>query len=211
LRRAAAGLIQILTAHNLRFSLSQGLAVAAAVQPVPVTPPILEEVRTFLIGRQRAALQDTGCRYDVVEAVLAARGDDPAWAALSVASLQRAVERPDWPQRLAAYSRCVRILRKARSEGSAPAPAVDPTRFESDAERALWEAVRAAQEQVGPESPAEALVAALERLAPPIHQFFEEVLVMHEEESLRRNRLALLQAIADLADGIADLSRLEGF
>jgi glycyl-tRNA synthetase beta subunit len=34
---------------------------------------------------------------------------------------------------------------------------------------------------------------------------------MHEAEALRRNRLALLQAIADLADGIADLSRLEGF
>jgi glycyl-tRNA synthetase len=88
---------------------------------------------------------------------------------------------------------------------------VDPARFESDVEQALWEAVRAAREQVGPESPVESLVAALERLASPIDRFFEEVLVMHEAEALRRNRLALLQAIADLADGIADLSRLEGF
>jgi glycyl-tRNA synthetase len=211
LRRAAAGLIQILTAHGLRFSLSQGLAAAATVQPVPVTPEILEEVRAFLIGRQRAALQEAGYRYDVIEAILAVRGDDPAWAAESVASLQRTVERPDWSRLLAAYSRCVRILRKARSEGSEPAPGVDPARFESDVEQALWEAVRAAREQVGPESPVESLVAALERLASPIDRFFEEVLVMHEAEALRRNRLALLQAIADLADGIADLSRLEGF
>ncbi|WP_322802119.1 glycine--tRNA ligase subunit beta [Thermoflexus sp.] len=211
LRRAASGLIQILTAHRLRFSLSRAMTTVAAIQPVPVSPEILEEVRSFVIGRQRAALQEAGYRYDVIEAVLAARGDDPAWAAETTAGLQRAVQRSDWTRLLTSYSRCVRILRKAESEGSRPASEVDPAAFREEAERALWEAVQTARRQVRPDGPVEDLIAALESLAPVIDRFFEDVLVMHEEEAIRRHRLALLQAVADLTTGIADLSRLEGF
>ncbi|MBN1452444.1 MAG: hypothetical protein JW963_15620 [Anaerolineales bacterium] len=48
-------------------------------------------------------------------------------------------------------------------------------------------------------------------LIPTINKFFDEVLVMAEEEDVRGNRLALVGQIAGLADGIADLSKLEGF
>ena len=48
-------------------------------------------------------------------------------------------------------------------------------------------------------------------MIPFIDQFFEDVLVMDENQLLRENRLALLQRIAALADGVADMSRLEGF
>jgi glycyl-tRNA synthetase beta subunit len=48
-------------------------------------------------------------------------------------------------------------------------------------------------------------------MIPAISAFFDDVLVMAEDEKLKRNRLALLQRIAALADGVADFSRLEGF
>jgi glycyl-tRNA synthetase beta subunit len=48
-------------------------------------------------------------------------------------------------------------------------------------------------------------------LAPAINDFFDQVLVMAEEEKVRQNRLALVGSVARLAEGIADLSRLEGF
>jgi glycyl-tRNA synthetase len=48
-------------------------------------------------------------------------------------------------------------------------------------------------------------------MIPPINRFFDQVLVMAEDERLRRNRLGLLQRIAALAEGVADMSRLEGF
>jgi glycyl-tRNA synthetase beta subunit len=54
-------------------------------------------------------------------------------------------------------------------------------------------------------------VRALQALTPAINRFFDEVLVMADDPALRRNRLALVQAIAKLPSGIADLSRLEGF
>jgi glycyl-tRNA synthetase len=48
-------------------------------------------------------------------------------------------------------------------------------------------------------------------MMPVINRFFDNVLVMDEDEKLRSNRLGMLQRIAALADGVADLSRLEGF
>ena len=48
-------------------------------------------------------------------------------------------------------------------------------------------------------------------MMPAINRFFDEVLVMADEERLRHNRLGLLQRIASLADGVADMSKLEGF
>ena len=48
-------------------------------------------------------------------------------------------------------------------------------------------------------------------MIPAVNRFFDKVLVMAEDDALQRNRLGLLQRIAALADGVADLSRLEGF
>jgi glycyl-tRNA synthetase beta chain len=48
-------------------------------------------------------------------------------------------------------------------------------------------------------------------LIPSIDRFFGQVLVMVEDERTRQSRLGLLQRIASLADGVVDMSRLEGF
>jgi len=48
-------------------------------------------------------------------------------------------------------------------------------------------------------------------IIPAIDRFFEQVMVMTEDEALRENRLALLQRVVRLASGVADFSRLEGF
>jgi len=48
-------------------------------------------------------------------------------------------------------------------------------------------------------------------LVPMITQFFDDVLVMADERELKENRLALLQRVVALAEGIADFSKLEGF
>jgi glycyl-tRNA synthetase beta subunit len=55
------------------------------------------------------------------------------------------------------------------------------------------------------------LLSIVDGLIPAINKFFDEVLVMAEDEALRQNRLALVAQIANLPYGIADLSKLEGF
>ena len=66
---------------------------------------------TFVIERLRNVLLDTGTRYDVVEAVIAAQGHNPALANQAAQTLTQWVARDDWETILPAYSRCVRITR----------------------------------------------------------------------------------------------------
>jgi glycyl-tRNA synthetase len=57
----------------------------------------------------------------------------------------------------------------------------------------------------------EDFLSAFVPMIPAIDKFFDEVLVMAEDKGVRENRLGLLQRIAALADGVADMSKLEGF
>ena len=56
-----------------------------------------------------------------------------------------------------------------------------------------------------------AVLAALTELAPAINAFFDQVLVMADDEAVRANRLALVARVAGLPGEVADLSRMEGF
>jgi len=211
LRRAAIGIVQALISTSVSFDLRQGIALAASLQPVPVEPGVSEAVLEFLFGRLRTVLGETGLRHDVVEAVVAESGQDPHRAQGTAGELTGWTQRPDWPQILAGYARCVRISRDFQESYS-----VDPQRFTCSAEAELWQAVQQLEsygrEQF--EHGSWTLSRWLEAFVPmvtKISKFFEDVLVMADEESLRDNRLGLLQHIARMPKGMADLSRLEGF
>jgi glycyl-tRNA synthetase len=206
MRRDALGVVQNLVTHQVPLSLSPLLAEAAALMPVPVSEQALSEAETFVTERLRGWLRDQGFRYDVVDAVLAERGDDPFGVYRTVAQLATWVERDDWMDLLNAYGRCIRIVRD-QTERFEFSPDVDP----EPATAALWEAYRSARIQVEPESNVDRLLIALRPMIPAINRFFDDVLVMHEDRALRENRLGLLQDIWELSAGILDVTRLEGF
>jgi glycyl-tRNA synthetase len=209
LRREALGLVQNLIAHRQPFSVEAGLEAAAQLLPVSVAPEAVDAARHFVVERLRSYLREQGFGYDVVEAVLAERGADPFRAYQSVGELARWIQREDWPRILDNYARCVRITRDVDEP-----LALDPARFVEAAERELYEAYQRAEAQVTPASGVEDFLAAFLPLVERIDYYFAResgVMVMAEEEALRRNRLAQLQRIAGLADGIVDLSKLEGF
>ncbi len=213
LRRAAIGVVLPLIEHGLDFDLPPALAQAAALQPLAVSEEVQSQVLEFLQGRLRVLLGERGFRYDVVEAVLAEQGHNPARCAAAAAQLQAWVQRPDWNAILPAYARCVRILRSAGIENRALTMAskgfvVDSTLLREAAERALYEALPQVEQ---PPRSIDDFLRTLEGLVPTINAFFDSVLVMAEEEATRRNRLALVGRIAALANGLADLSKLEGF
>ncbi len=206
LRRAALGVIQILVGGELRLSLRAAVDATASVEPVLVPPEVRRDVLDFIQQRLRGWLLERGFRYDVVDAVLAERGGEPLSAARAVEALQAAVQEPGWERILVAYARAVRITRDIEKTHE-----LQPGRFTEPATRALYAAYAVAAERVGAEPEMPALVEALRALVEPITRFFDEVLVMAEDPQVRANRLALLQRIAALSRGIADLSRLEGF
>ena len=209
LRRGALGLVQNQIAARLSFSVPEGLAAATRLLPVAVDAEVLEAAREFVVGRLRVYLREQGFRYDVVDAVLAARGDDPYRARVAVEQLGRWIEREEWPRILDNYARCVRITRDLAERFP-----LDPARFTEPAEHELYAAHQEARAGVSPQSSVDEFLTAFVPMVDVIDRFFAKesgVLVMAEDRAVRENRLALLQHVAALAEGIADLSRLEGF
>jgi glycyl-tRNA synthetase len=110
-RRTALGLVQNLIAWDLDFELKTAFENAAGHLPLPATTEILQTVLDFTVERLRNAMLDDGRRFDVVEAVLAAQGSNPASAAREVRALEAWIVRVDWREILPAFARCVRITR----------------------------------------------------------------------------------------------------
>ena len=206
LRRAALGICQNLIEWQMHFDLRWALAEAAKVLPEKATAELQQECQDFITGRLRGMLLDLGFNYDVVDAVLAAVGYDPYSALVAVQQLAAWVAREDWPEILPAYSRCVRITRDLEKTYT-----VDEALFEVDSESALWAAIQKAEAAKADELTVDSFLSAFIPMVPVINSFFEEVLVMAEDEAVRQNRLGLLQRVAGLSEGIADLSGMEGF
>ncbi|HEX9027648.1 MAG TPA: DALR anticodon-binding domain-containing protein, partial [Anaerolineales bacterium] len=116
------------------------------------------------------------------------------------------VSRPDWSTILPAYARCVRITR-----GLAVTYPVKPEDFAEPAEGELYRALQQAEAAPRRAGSTGDFLQAFLPMIPVINRFFDEILVMAEDSRLRENRLGLLQRIAALAAGAADLSKLEGF
>jgi glycyl-tRNA synthetase beta subunit len=165
------------------------------------------QVLDFITGRLSVLLKES-YRYDVVDAVLAEQSANPASAARAVEQLQAWVERDDWDTILPGYARCVRIIRSA-SVSSPELPEINEQLLVEPSEKALYQAI---QSKVHSQpSTVDELLSIVVELIPSINKFFDEVLVMAEDEAVRGNRLALVGQVANLSHGIADLGKLEGF
>jgi glycyl-tRNA synthetase len=206
LRRAAIGVVQPLMEHGIYVDLPSALEAAAMLEPVPVTDTVLAQVLEFISGRLRAILLDLGHKYDAVDAVLAAQAKNPAGAACAIRQLSTWVARPDWSTLLQAYARCVRITRDQKEKFI-----LKPKAFIETSEKRLFDALEKAENQDRSPGSVDDFLNAFLPMIPAVNEFFDKILVMAEDRSIKENRLGLLQRITSLADGIADLGKLEGF
>jgi len=209
LRRAALGVVQVLVENVAPFSLRRALEAAAEVLPAGVAAnrgATLSDVHAFILGRLRVLLLDEGYRHDLVDAVLAEQGDVPYRVRITVQALTRWAARPDWNDILSNFARCVRITR----EFTETFP-LDIARDPEPMTHVLHDAYRACAAQVALHSSVDKFFSAFAPMVPTIGKFFVDVLVMAEDPLVRETRLALLQRIAALPQGIVDLSKVEGF
>ncbi|HKY53002.1 MAG TPA: glycine--tRNA ligase subunit beta, partial [Anaerolineales bacterium] len=207
MRRAAIGVVQPLIEHNISFDLREAIKKAARLQPVEVKEDVQKQVLDFIAGRLRVVLQDMGYKYDVIDGVLAEQSANPAKSAEAVKQLQAWVERENWNTILQGYARCVRIIRSAKLDDRPLT--IDNKTLVEQAEQDLYKAIQSSI--VHRPSSVDEFLNIVVKLIPPINTFFDKVLVMAEDEKFKQNRLALVGQIANLSEGIADLSKLEGF
>jgi glycyl-tRNA synthetase len=208
LRRAAIGIVQPLIEYDISFDLREAIDHAAKLQPSLFTgEKTRDQILEFIAGRLKVVLGDMGFKHDVVEAVLAAQSNNPAGTVRAVKQLSAWVVREDWSTTLDGFARCVRIIRSANLDDEPLT--IDDKKFVEQAERDLYKAIQSST--VHRPSSVDEFLEIVTKLIPSITAFFDKVLVMAEDKAVKENRLGLLQRIASLANGVADLSKLEGF
>lgn len=210
LRRQALGICHILIEGKIHLSLKQliewayqgyGEEVALKHDLAQVTG----EIEEFFKQRLKGILSDRGLSYDTVEAVLAAGFDDLADVVdrgLAVAGFR---ELPAFGALMTAFNRANSLAKNAASteiqEGS----------LEHPAEQELYSRLAALQKEVQPLLENREYAAALQHIAniqKPLDAFFESVMVMVENETVKNNRLALLKRLVDLSKSVADFSKI---
>ncbi len=207
LRRDALGLVQGLAGLAQPFDLRPALQAAAGLMPVAVSDKVLADVLSFIRDRLYVWLRDQGLPHDVVSAVLAEQAHDPARATAASQKLAALAQASDWSDVFTAYARCKRIVRALPEVYP-----VAPEHYTEPATLGLYEAWQHATRSTHHDVRSVATMGQeLRDLQAPINRFFTDVLVMAEDPAVRQARLALVQRVAALPDGIADLSQLQGF
>jgi len=181
---------------------------------VQEAPQLTFDLLAFLHDRLRVHLRERGIRHDVIDACLTPDADDLTLLVARIEALQAFLATPDGANLVAGYKRAANILAaEEKKDGVEYCLDPDPKFAESDAERALFAALDAAEATLGEALDAEdfaAAMAALSRLRPAVDGFFDAVLVNAENPVLRRNRLCLLTRARAVMGRAADFSKLEG-
>ncbi len=204
LRRAALGQIQVLVDRGVSLSLTSAMKESAALQPIWLSEKGLGEAIAFVQRRLRGWLvEQRGYRYDLVDAVLAERGDNPYLAYQTIDRLRAWGDRAEFQAVMQAYTRCARIVRGY--EGESP---LEAELLGEPAARALSEGVQRVSAEIAARADIDGVLSGLASLVGLINTFFEEILVMHEDLSVRRARLVLLQRIVAFPRGVVDLTKV---
>lgn len=225
LRRAAAGCAQIIIARQLELRLREMLPFAFSLVEADAAPAVrekmvrgrerLENAVKFLHQRLANILGEEGVAYDIINAIERIGMEQ----ADLFGALRRARALSDYRRSerlgllLAGFTRAMNLLRGGAAQAAAMQPAVDAALFVDDSERALFDALLAAEQTVRPLLAASDFHAALDeaaKLTPYINAFFDAVMVMDKDDAVRENRLALLRRLVALPAGVGDLGKLIG-
>lgn len=210
LRRTALGVLRIIIECKLDLDLSALLEAAWRNYPDGLQQSnIVGQVYDFMMDRLRAYYIDMEVSLDVYEAVLARRPARPSDFDRRVRAVMAFRTLPEAESLTIANKRIRNILRQG---GNSDCDRVSPILLKEEAEKQLAQRVESLGRTLAPLFDAGDYTQAMKRLAalrPQVDQFFDKVMVMVDDESIRDNRLALLNSLSALFLRVADLSKLQ--
>jgi glycyl-tRNA synthetase beta chain len=210
LRRQGIGILQIMRSRNIRIPLGELVEKGVSLfsdRSTAAPAQTASAVLTFLKNRLARLLAEEGLSKDVIAAVISASAEIIPDVERRAGALERLRGKPDFEPLAAAFKRVENILKKR----APTAAALDPSLFAHAAETALYDACQAVTRQVDAliaRDNLDGALAAIAGLRGPVDTFFNDVMVMAEDEAVRRNRLALLGAISAIFGQIADFSQI---
>ncbi|EGO6607036.1 TPA: glycine--tRNA ligase subunit beta [Enterococcus faecalis] len=213
LRRQTYGVIRIIEDKGWTFPLVQlQTEVDAAVnQDVEKYGVLLNEgqaeVVEFVKARLRQLLMTKNVRHDIIDAVVSAEQADLSKLFASANILKSRFEDQDFKPSMEALTRVINLAKKGQELLGDTEEGIDPSLFENKAEKELYQAVNDLSEAFATRTIAENY-EALVNLRPLIDAYFNETMVMVEDEKVKQNRLKQLMQIAKMALSIASLDLL---
>lgn len=209
LRRQALGVINILLEANYHISLAK--IIAGTLYLLDIKPEetgkLVPQIMEFFKQRLRNLLMDQGIRYDVIDAVFAdKRNDDMVDLAVRCKALAAYVEAGNAEPLVQVSVRVSNLCKKIEKE-----VAISGALFKDESENKLHEVVAAVSKEIIPEIVLydyAAVLKAGEKVIEPVNAFFDNVMVMDEDENVKNNRLAMLEEVRGIVNAVGDLSLL---
>lgn len=209
LRRQALGVINILLDANYHISLAK--IIAGTLYLLDIKPEetgkLVPQIMEFFKQRLRNLLMDQGIRYDVIDAVFAdKRNDDMVDLAVRCKVLAAYVEAGNAEPLVQVSVRVSNLCKKIEKE-----VAISGALFKDESENKLHEVVAAVSKEIIPEIVLydyAAVLKAGEKVIEPVNTFFDNVMVMDEDENVKNNRLAMLEEVRGIVNAVGDLSLL---
>lgn len=209
LRRQALGVINILLDANYHISLAK--IIAGTLYLLDIKPEetgkLVPQIMEFFKQRLRNLLMDQGIRYDVIDAVFAdKRNDDMVDLAVRCKALADYVEAGNAEPLVQVSVRVSNLCKKIEKE-----VAISGALFKDESENKLHEVVAAVSKEIIPEIVLydyAAVLKAGEKVIEPVNAFFDNVMVMDEDENVKNNRLAMLEEVRGIVNAVGDLSLL---
>jgi glycyl-tRNA synthetase beta chain len=209
LRRAAIGLLRIITEKNLPLDIVELAEIAKAQYGSKLTNDnVVQDVVDFLFARFRAAYQANGFSVELIQSVLDRRPTKPVDFEKRIQAVAKFHKLPEAEPIAAANKRISNILAKVKGDINAQ---VDSSLLQEDAEKALADTLASLESKLSPLFAAgdyEAALFELASLQTPVDAFFDNVMVMAEDEAVKQNRLAILNRLRNLFLQVADVSVL---
>ena len=220
LRRQAAGAVSVHAEWRFQLGLdslvvraTNLLAQAGVAGDAAHQAQVVEDVMGFIRARLKVSLEEAGFRHDIAEAVLAAGFGRPACLFERAQAVAQVVDEGWFVALATAGSRVRNIAMHAATD------AFSQALFEDDAEHELFGAAKAVEAEVRASIESRmsgfvdkaSYVSALERMSvisPVIDRYFEKVMVMVDDESVRNNRLAMLKWVSGVLSMVIDLSNI---
>ncbi|MEI4548109.1 glycine--tRNA ligase subunit beta [Pseudoalteromonas spongiae] len=210
LRRASLGVLRIIVEKGYNLDLVDLIAKAKSLFGDKLSNDNVEsDVIDFMLGRFRAWYQDEGFSVDIIQAVLARRPTKPADFDQRVKAVSHFRELDAAEALAAANKRVGNILAKNEAE---LAETVNESLLAEDAEKQLAEKIAHYQVELAPAFAAhdyQTILASLADLREVVDTFFDNVMVMADDEAVKLNRLTMLSQLRSLFLQVADISLLQ--
>ena len=215
LRRQGIGVIQIMNEKGFSFSLKKLIKKSLGhfeLKDSVGLNELTQKIYAFLQNRIIQLLADQGYAKDAIAAVVGVSIDHVPNIWNRLEALEALKAKPDFDPLAIAFKRVVNILKKSgKLEKAGKSVEVQEQLFEHGSESALLEACKKVENKVSDAMDRGLFEKALLDIATlrgPVDEFFDGVMVLADDKHVRRNRLAVLEHVADLFGKLADFSKL---